>query len=360
VTASTTDPTTVTNPDGSTTTTLTDEDTGVVTQTTTGTVTDENGAETETTTVVATAPDGTTTTEQTVQTTAADGTTATTVTTTDETGAAVTKAEVNISQEAAAAAAESGEVVTLPISVSATKADSEDPATTVSLSIPEDAGEVTVEIPVEDVTPGTVVVLVHEDGTEEIVKLSGLTDDGVTLNVSGNVTVKVVDNSKDFADTEDHWAEDAIDFVTSRELFNGVGDGTEFAPDEPMSRAMLVTVLARLNDVDTTTGSTWDEVGLNWAKEKGISDGSNATADVTREQMVAMLYRLAGSPAVSGSLSAFPDADQVSSYAADAMTWAVSVGIIGGTGAGTLLPAGNASRSEVATILQRFVNVLMK
>jgi hypothetical protein len=249
--------------------------------------------------------------------------------------------------------------VTLPISVAATKADSEEAAPTVALNIPEDAGEVTVEIPVENVTPGTVVVLVHEDGTEEIVKLSALTDGGVALNVSGDVTVKVVDNSKDFEDTKDHWAEDAIDFATSRELFNGQGDGS-FNPDGEMTRSMLVTVLARLNGVDTTTGSTWDEAGMNWAKENGISDGTNGGSNVTREQLVTMLYRSIGSPTVDNATAGFPDAASVSSYAADAMNWAVSAGIIGGTGSGTLSPDGTAGRAEVATMFQRFTDVLVK
>jgi hypothetical protein len=259
-----------------------------------------------------------------------------------------------------AAAAESGAAVTLPITVAAaTKADSDTIAPTVALSIPEDVESVKVEIPVENVTAGTVAVLVHEDGTEEIVKLSTVTDGGVALNISGDVTVKLVDNSKDFEDTKDHWAEDAIDFATSRELFNGQGNGT-FAPEGEMTRSMLVTVLARLDGVDTTTGSTWDEAGLNWAVENGISDGTNGDSSITREQLATMLYRYMGTPTADNALESFPDADQVSSYAAEAMNWAVSAGIIGGTGDGTLNPSGSASRAEVATMLQRFTGVLVK
>jgi hypothetical protein len=317
-----------------------------------------DGASKETTTETKTTAEGVTTSTETVTATASDGTTASKVTTIDETGKTETKAEASISQEAVTAAANSGEAVTLPISVAATKADSEESAPTVALSIPEDVEKVTVEIPVENMTPGTVVVLVHEDGAEEIVKLSAVTEDGIALNVAGNVTVKVVDNSKSFEDTKDHWAGDAIDFATAHELFNGQGDGS-FNPDGEMTRSMLVTVLARLNGVDTTTGSTWDEAGLNWAKENNISDGTNGSSSVTREQLVTMLYRSVGSPEVDDATSNFPDAGQVSSYAADAMNWAVSAGIISGTGSGTLSPDGTAGRAEVATMFQRFTSVLL-
>jgi hypothetical protein len=278
----------------------------------------------------------------------------------DETGAAVTKAEAAISQQAVTQAANSGEAVTLPVSVAATKADSDEAAPTVALSVPEDAGSVKVEIPVENVTPGTVVVLVHEDGTEEIMKLSAVTDGGVTLNVSGDVTVKVVDNSKDFSDTDDHWAQDNIDFVASRELFNGVGNG-EFNPDGKMNRDMVFTVLARLNGVDTTTGTNWNDVGRQYAMDNGISDGSNGDANVTREQLATMLYRDAGSPAVgNNALGGYPDAASVSSYAADAMNWAVSVGILNGSGSGDLLPSSTADRAQVAAMFQRYAEYRMK
>jgi hypothetical protein len=73
-----------------------------------------------------------------------------------------------------------------------------------------------------------------------------------------------------------------------------------------------------------------------------------------------MLYRYMGTPTADNALESFPDADQVSSYAAEAMNWAVSAGIIGGTGDGTLNPSGSASRAEVATMLQRFTGVLVK
>lgn len=126
-----------------------------------------------------------------------------------------------------------------------------------------------------------------------------------------------------------------------------------------MTRAMLTTVLARLEGVDTSAGSTWYEVGRQWAMEQGISDGSNMDGNISRQDLATMLYRYVGSPAVSGSLDSFPDAANVSDYAADAMRWAVENGIIQGTDGGRLAPGSSARRSEVATILMRFCNNLI-
>ena len=92
---------------------------------------------------------------------------------------------------------------------------------------------------------------------------------------------------------------------------------------------------------------------MNWAKAKGVSDGTNPNADITREQLVTMLYRYAGSPAANGSLDNFSDASTVSSYAVNAMQWAVANGIVNGSN-GKLNPKNNATRAEVAAILMRF------
>ena len=117
---------------------------------------------------------------------------------------------------------------------------------------------------------------------------------------------------------------------------------------------MFVTVLARLEGVDTTTGSTWYEAGQQWAMEQGISDGTHMLGSLTREQLAAMLYRYAGSPAVNGTITGFDDAASVSSWAMEAMTWAVQNGILAGSN-GNLNPQGNATRAEVATMLMRFI-----
>lgn len=304
--------TTEKNPDGSTTTTTTDK----------------NGQVTETTKTP-------------------DGVTGTTVT--DKNGQ-VTEVSASVSANAAKEIAESGEAVTLPVEVPV--ADSTEEAVAVEISVPKSAGAVKVEIPVENVTSGTVAVKVNPDGTEEIIKTSIPTEDGIMLTVEGDAAIKIIDNSKEFKDVQDvnHWAEDAIDFVTSRELFNGKTEDT-FAPEALTTRAQLMTVLARLDGADTS-GSALDK-GMAWAVESGISDGSNPNGPLTRQQLATMLYRYAGSPAVEGTLE-YPDAGNVSDYAEAAMLWAVQNGIINGKTDGTLDPAGLATRAQVATMMARY------
>ena len=380
---------TVKNPDGSTTTTVTDKKTGTVTETTTGkpvtdedgnttqtkteTVTNKDGSTTETVTetvkgadgstsetqtVVSTDKDGATTTTETVKATDPTGTTATKTTETNAEGETTTSVEAAVSDKALTEAAKDEAPVTLPVEVAAPKAAEADSAPVVKVEVPSTVSTentVKVEIPVENPTPGTVAIIVKEDGTEEIVKTSVLGENGVVLTLDGSATVKIVDNSKHFEDVHpvDHWAGDTIDFVASREIFSGTGKNT-FSPDVAMTRAMLMTVLARYDGEDTTTGDTWYEKGMDWAKANGVSDGTNPDANITREQLATMLYRYAGSPEHDGAIDRFPDADAVSSYAAEAMRWAVSNGLIDGMDDGTLNPQGDATRAQVAAVLARF------
>ena len=152
------------------------------------------------------------------------------------------------------------------------------------------------------------------------------------------------------------WYHEAVCFAVNYGIMNGTGNGSTFSPYLQLSRAMMMTMLARLDGVDTTVGATWYEAGVKWAVEKGISDGTNPNANITREQMVTMLYRYAGEPAVSGNLiEGFADADQVSDWAYEAMSWAVTNGIIRGNGEG-LNPQGTATRAEVAQILCNYIN----
>ena len=137
-----------------------------------------------------------------------------------------------------------------------------------------------------------------------------------------------------------------------KRLMSGTDDN-QFSPSATTTRAMLMTVLARYAGEDTTGGATWYEKGMNWAKAKGVSDGTNPNANITREQLVTMMYRYAGSPKADGKLDSFSDATSVSTYAADAMQWAVANGIVNGSN-GKLNPQDNATRAEVAAILMRF------
>ena len=169
---------------------------------------------------------------------------------------------------------------------------------------------------------------------------------------SGGSTGTATDAPKQFKDVQpvNHWAKESIDYVTSRGLFNGKTEDT-FAPEEATTRAQLMTVLARLDGADTTGAAL--EKGMAWAVANGISDGSNPNAPITRQQLAAMLYRYAGSPAVEGTLN-FPDAGSVSDYAKDAMLWATQNGIINGKTDGRLDPTGLATRAQVATMIARY------
>ena len=245
-------------------------------------------------------------------------------------------------------------IVELPITP-VPAASSSRQAEELEITIPKNT-TVKVEIPVRNVTPGTVVVIVHADGTEEIVRTSVVTKNGVALELTGSATVKVYDNSKFFTDVPAaNWASDAVAFASSRELFNGTGADT-FSPNAPMTRQMLMTVLARLDGTDTS-GNAYAK-GMEWAIRNGVSNGSDPEGKITREQLATMLWRYAGSPSVSGRMTGFVDADQIGGYAEDAMLWATKAGIIGGKGNGQLDPKGYATRAEVAAMLMRYCNTL--
>lgn len=224
---------------------------------------------------------------------------------------------------------------------------------TASVSVPKSVGSTRVDIPVSKPTGSMVAVIVHPDGTEEIVKGSVVTETGVALRAEGDMRLKIIDNAKRFNDMADHWAKDAVEFASSRELFNGVGNDA-FGPDRSMTRGMVSTVLARLAGADTAGGETWYAKGTAWAAENGISDGTAPEQPVTREQLAAMLYRYAGSPAVSGELS-FDDTTVISIWAYDAVRWCVDNGILNGVGGNRMTPQDLARRGQVAAMLMRFL-----
>ena len=150
------------------------------------------------------------------------------------------------------------------------------------------------------------------------------------------------------------WFYGYVQYVAQNGLMEGAGEG-RFEPDGAMIRAMFWAVLARI-DGETITGDSWKTLAQNWAVSSGISDGTNADALITREQMVTMLYRYAGSPVAGGmAISEFTDGSSVSDYATDAVTWALSEGILTGMGDGILAPQGTATRAQAAAMLMRFV-----
>jgi len=159
------------------------------------------------------------------------------------------------------------------------------------------------------------------------------------------------------------WYYDGVKYVCDNGLMNGTS-ANEFNPNANTTRSMIVTILARMEGVNTSGGATWYAAGREWAMGAGISDGTNMTGKITREQLAAMLYRYAKlkgyDVSASADISGYTDASSVSSWATDAMRWAVSAGLINGRTATTLAPQGNATRAEVASILMRFMQKYTK
>ena len=205
-----------------------------------------------------------------------------------------------------------------------------------------------------------------------------------TINGSdkGTLTFKVVQQtaSSKFTDVSGSfkWAANSVDFMYGNGLVNGIStkNPNVFGPGQNMTRAMLVTILYRAAGEPSVAGITnkftdnkqnqYYYEPVLWASSKGIVNGATATTfdpdgKITREQIAAILYRYAGSPAASSSaLNGFADRSAVSSYAVTAMQWAVGNGIITGVstnGRTTLSAKNNATRAQVSVMLHRFLTM---
>ena len=157
------------------------------------------------------------------------------------------------------------------------------------------------------------------------------------------------------------WYEEAVNYVHEKGLMNGTSSNA-FSPNASTTRGMIVTILARVEGVNTN-GTPWYAAGQKWAMDNGISDGTNMPGVITREQLATILYRYAKQKGYdvskSAALTAFSDADKVSGYASEAMQWAVAEGLLQGSN-GKLNPQGSATRAQVATILMRFMEKIAK
>ena len=186
--------------------------------------------------------------------------------------------------------------------------------------------------------------------------------------------------SKPYHDVDTgRWYHEGVDYAIAHGLMNGVGNGM-FEPESSMTRAMLVTVLWRYagspaegtNTFVDVKPNQWYTQAVAWAAKYGVVNGVGhgmfePDGNVTREQMAAILYRYANGVGIDtsarGNLAAFPDRNQVSSYAVDALSWCNAMGIIGGTkegGVDYLDPQGFATRAQVATILMRYIENVVK
>ena len=239
--------------------------------------------------------------------------------------------------------------------------------TTVTLTPVPDRGYQVGAVAVTDRFGEAVAVTENADGTYTFTMPNGQV----------TVTVTFEQAPLPFHDvTEGDWFYDAVRYAYETGLMDGVGDSL-FAPNSQTTRAQLVTILYRLEgepEVSGTSGftdveaGTWYTDAVAWAAANGIVNGTTDTTfapgeDITREQLVTVLYRYAESKgydvSASADLSGYPDAGQVQDYAQPAMAWAVAEGIVEGVD-GTLNPAGNATRAQIATILMRFCEGVAK
>ena len=158
-----------------------------------------------------------------------------------------------------------------------------------------------------------------------------------------------------------NWFYDGVKYAYENGLMNGTSSNA-FSPNANTTRGMIVTILARVEGVNTN-GTPWYAAGQKWAMDNSISDGTNMPGVITREQLATILYRYAKQKGYdvskSAALTGFSDADKVSGYASEAMQWAVAEGLLQGSN-GKLNPQGSATRAQVATILMRFMEKIAK
>lgn len=217
------------------------------------------------------------------------------------------------------------------------------------------------EIEVKDAGNGKYTFVMPASKVE--ISATFVEDDGKPTDPTQPTTPSAVTYS-DVAETA--WYYDAVKYVTEKGLMNGVGND-RFAPNSNLTRAMFAQILYNKAGKPAAGASTFTDVAagqwyadaVSWAAAQGVVNGIGngmfgPNNNITREQLAVMLYRYAGSPAVTGSVTGFNDAGQISSYAKDAMAWATTNGVMNGKGDGRLDPKGLATRAEVAQMMQNY------
>ena len=202
-------------------------------------------------------------------------------------------------------------------------------------------------------------------------KLTGLDKNDKVVVTFANIPDEQPEDRELFTDVaEGAWYAEAVQYVYENGMMNGTSE-TMFSPDETTTRAMIVTILHRLENAPAASSSDFTDVAAGsyyadavaWAAANGIVNGVSETSfapdnPITREQLAAILYRYAQfkgyDVTADGNLDAYTDAAQISNYAAAAMQWANAEGLLTGVTATTLNPQGSATRAQVATILMRF------
>ncbi len=270
---------------------------------------------------------------------------------------------VQLSVLAISTAQQSGGAVALPVSAVAAVKDA---ATAPSITVSTGGAPAKVAIPTQTPSAGTVAVIIHEDGSSQIIRNSALTNDSIVAVLPDGATVKIVDNSKNFVDVPAGSPfENAVAFVSARELFHNTAD-TVFAPEAPMTNAMLITALARLDGTETDSSAeagentSWYTKSMEWAAAHGINPEVNPDGAMVGEDLITTLWTYMGSPAAADASLNFTDNAQVNSTQASntqaALLWAANSGIISGFEDGSLNLQGQITRAQAAQIIMNLVN----
>ncbi len=269
--------------------------------------------------------------------------------TTDATGKE--KTEVKLSLSGIHTAQQNGRAVDLPIpAVPVVKDIAMAPAITVHT---EKDQFVQIAIPTVLPTAGTVAVIVNRDGSTNVIKNSVPAKNCVVVSLPNGATVKIVDNSKSFSDVPaGSWFWNAASFSSARDLFYDTAEST-FAPDAPMTYAMMTTALARFDGVQTDDGTTSHEKSMEWAAARGIKDETNPDSNITGEQLMTMLWKYQGSPATTDTPSSYREAGPVSDTQ-KALHWVTENDVLSGLDNGTFEPQKQISRAQAAQIIMNF------
>jgi len=357
--------TTTKNEDGSTTKTTTNKATGTTTETTTY----PDGS----TTKVETKKDGTVTTTEKDK----DGNTTTTTLKPD--GTSTTTEKNKDGSEKVTEEKTDGTTITTEKDTDGTKTvttENPDGSTKTEIDLPKDK-ETEVTIPAPNAKDVTSITVTDKDGKETEITDFEITEDGVKFTVSEDCTVTLIKGEKkEFADVHPagHWAAADIDYAYIKGLMMGTSEN-HFSPDVPLTRAMLVTVLYRLEGEPATNKSipfadvdmgAYYGNAVSWAKQNGIVNGVSETEfapndNITREQIAAIMHRYAQykgydvSVGENTNILSYDDFDSISEYAIASMQYTCGSGLIKGKTSSTLNPLDNATRAEIAAILHRFI-----
>ncbi len=231
-------------------------------------------------------------------------------------------------------------------------------------------GKINLTLPCDDLKPGAILVQVNPDGSTEVIRKSVAKNGKVYLQIDSSGKFKIIDNSKIFLDvSQNHWAYDAVTFVSAHELFTGTAPNI-FEPETPMNRAMMIQVLHNLEDnpkqafekiFSDVNIDDWFAEAVTWgATHRGTIIGYDGgrfgpNDNINREQLATILYRYFGENEIVDTDLNFVDADQISAYSLKALRWAVANKIVQGKGNDILDPKGLATRAEVAQMFQNLM-----